>query len=82
MRGMIYKIRIMMQEIYNREVSKTNLCDYNDSSILVIGDTTVIAAPAIQLSFKSCAPFTKCIRNIDGTIIDVAEDLDLVMRTI
>ena len=32
-----------------------------------------------QVSFKNCAPFTKCITKIDGATIDDAEDLDLVM---
>ena len=37
------------------------------------------AAPATQVSCKSCAPFTKCITKTDGTIIDDIEDLDLAM---
>ena len=37
------------------------------------------AAPATQVVFKNCAPFTKCITKIDGTIIDDAEDLNLLM---
>ena len=65
--------------IYNTEVLKSNLCDYNDAYILVKGDVTVTAVPAIQVSFKNCAPFTKCITKIDGTTIDDAKDLDLVM---
>ena len=65
--------------IYNTEVLKSNLCDYNDAYILVRGDITVVAAPATQVAFKNCAPFTKCITKIDGTTIDDAEDLDLVM---
>ena len=32
-----------------------------------------------QVAFKNCAPFTNCITQIDGTTIDDAEDLDLVM---
>ena len=31
--------------IYNTEVLKSNLCDYNDAYILVRGDITVTAAP-------------------------------------
>ena len=50
----------------------------NDAYILVRGDITVVAAPATQLAFKNCAPFTKCITKVDETIDD-AEDLDLVM---
>ena len=42
--------------IYNTEVLKFNLCDYNDAYILVRGDITVIAAPVTQLLFKNCAP--------------------------
>ena len=45
--------------------------------MLVKGDVTVTAAPATQV--KNCAPFTKCIKKIDGTTIDNTEDLDLVM---
>ena len=40
---------------------------------------TFTAAPETQVAFKSCARFTKCITKIDGTTIDDAEDLDLVM---
>ena len=65
--------------IYNTEVLKSNLCDYNNAYILVRGDITVKAAPATQVAFKNCAPFTKCITKIDGTTIDDAKDLDLVM---
>ena len=65
--------------IYNTEVLKSNLCDYNDAYILVKGDITVAAAPATQVPFKNCAAFTKCITKVDGTTIGDAEDLDLVM---
>ena len=43
--------------IYNTEVFKSNICDYN-IYILVRGDITVIAVPATQISFKNYAPFT------------------------
>ena len=65
--------------IYNTELLKSNLCDYNGAYILVSGDIIVTAAPATQVAFKKCAPFSKCIKKIDGTTIDDAEDLDLVM---
>ena len=45
---------------YNTEVLKSNLCDYN-AYILVRGGVTITAAPATQVAFKNCAPFTKCI---------------------
>ena len=67
------------QIIYNREILKSNLCDYNSSYILLRGDITVVAAPATQAAFKNCAPFTKCITKIDETIIDDAKDLDLAI---
>ena len=64
---------------YNTEVLKSSLYDYNDAYILVRGFITVRAAPATQVAFKNCAPYAKCITNIDGTTIDDAENLDLVM---
>ena len=56
--------------IYDTEVSKSNLCDYNDPYNLVRGHITVTAAPESQVAFKNCAPFTKCITKIDGAAID------------
>ena len=64
---------------YNTKVLKSNLCDYNDAYILLRGDITVTAAPETQVAFKHCASFTKCITTVDGTTIDDAENLDLVM---
>ena len=49
---------------YNMEVLKSNLCDYNDGYILVKGDHTVTAHPKIQVTFKNCAPTTKCIKKL------------------
>ena len=65
---------------YNREVLKSNFCNCNDAYILVKGDivTTEYNIPT-QLAFKNCAPFIKSITTIDGTTINDAEDLDLVM---
>ena len=34
------------------------------------GDITAIAAPSTQVAFQNCAPFTKCITEIDGTPTD------------
>ena len=65
--------------IYNTEVLKYRLCDYNDAYILVKGDIGIIGHQVTQVAFKNCAPYTKCITKIDGTTIDNAEDLDLVM---
>ena len=65
--------------IYNTEVSKSNICDYNNAYILIRGDFTITGHQATQLAFKNCAPFTKCITKIDGTTIDDVGDLDIVM---
>ena len=64
---------------YNTEVLESNLCDYNDTYILVKGDVTVTAVPEAQVAITNCASFTKCITKIDGTTMDDAENLDLVM---
>ena len=40
------------------------------------GDTRVTVAPAMEVSFKNCALFTKLITKIKGTTVN---DLDLVM---
>ena len=40
------------------------------------GDTPVTVAPAMEVSFKNCALFTKWITKIKGTTVN---DLDLVM---
>ena len=65
--------------IYNKEVLKSNFCDYNDAYILVKGNITVIVAPATQVAFKNCAQFTKYITKNDGATMNYAEDLDLVI---
>ena len=65
--------------IYNKEVLRSNLCDYNDAYILVRGNIALIGHQVTQVTFKNCARFTKCIPKIDGTTIDDAEDLHLVM---
>ena len=69
---------------------RSSLCDYADAYILVNGTITVTGAAdhdtAKQLDernrdviFKNCAPFTKCISRINGTEIDNAQDIDIVM---
>ena len=66
--------------IYNKEVLKSNLFDYNDACMLVRDDIITAAHNhAASEALKNCAPFTKCIIKIDGTTIDDAEELELVM---
>ena len=69
---------------------RSNLCDYADAYILVKGTITITGAgddaAARQaderdkgVTFKNCAPFTKCISRINNTNIDKAQDIDIVM---
>ena len=65
--------------IYNKEVLKSNLCNYSNAYILVWGDNSFIGNNGTQVAFKNCALFTKCITKIDRTTIDDAEDLDFAV---
>ena len=65
---------------YYTKVSKSNTCDYSNACTLVRGNITITVHLVTQVAFKNCAPFTKCITKIDGTAIDDAADLDLVMQ--
>ena len=69
---------------------RSSLCDYADAYILVMGTITITgvgddaaAMPAGEKNkgeiFKNCAPFIKCISNINDTEIDNAQDIDIVM---
>ena len=65
---------------------RSNLCDYADSYILVNGTGAGDDAAARRadernkgVTFKSCAPFTKCISRINNTDIDNAHHIDIVM---
>ena len=59
--------------IYNTEILKSNLCDYNNTYILVRANIAIIGHQVTQVACKNCAPFTKCITKIEGTTIDDAE---------
>ena len=70
---------------------RSNLCDYADAYILVKGTITITGAgdddAAKRLDernkgviFKNCAPFTKCISRINGTEIDIAKDIGIIIR--
>ena len=70
--------------VYNTEVLKSNLCDYNDVYILLRGNITIIGHQATksiigQVAFRDCASFTKCIIKFDGTTTDDAENLVLII---
>ena len=65
--------------IYNAEISKYSLWDYNNSYTLVRGNIIVVGINESQMTLKICASFIKCITKINKTKIDDAEDLDLIM---
>ena len=46
--------------IYNTDVLKSNLCDYNDAYILVRGDIFIIRDNEHGVALQNCASFTKC----------------------
>ena len=72
-------IQGMKLQNFNTEVLMSNLCDYNDAYILVRDNIAITGNVAAWVTFKNCAPLTKCFTIIDGTTIDHTEDLDLVM---
>ena len=69
---------------------ESSLCDYSDTYILVTKnialkkrngiDTTHIALGAItQVAFKNCAPFKICSTEIDGTLVDEANFINITV---
>ena len=69
---------------------KSSLCDYSDAYIFAKGTITITGAGADAaarqaderdkgVAFKSCAPFTNCISEINNTQVDNAKDIDIVM---
>ena len=69
---------------------RSSLCDYADVCILLKGTITITGAGNDDatkrtdkrgkgVTFKNCAPFTKCISRINNTDIDNAHDIDIVM---
>ena len=62
---------------------QSGLCDYSDAYI-VVKETIAVVRPNNnaydkKLAFKNNAPFISCRAKINNTIIDNAEDLDIVM---
>ena len=62
---------------------RSDLCDFSDANIVVKGNITVTNpnnnAYDKKLAFKNNASFTSSISQINNTLIDNAEDLDIVM---
>ena len=83
------RVLVMMLNL-KHTMLRSNLCDYADAYILVNGRITITGAGddgAARraderdkgVTFKNCAPFTKCISRINNTDIDTAQDIDIVM---
>ena len=85
---------MIIQEELNADIKfkttmlRSNLYDYADSYILVKGTITAAgnndAAKRLHernegVTFKNCAPFTKCMNRINNTEIDTARGIDIVM---
>ena len=67
---------------------RSSLCDYSDAYILVKGSITVINTAAAdaaanntnkKIIFKNCTPFSKYMSRINGTDVNNAEYIDIVM---
>ena len=85
----IYDQSGSVDDIYkpNKQIRfKTSMLrsDYSDAYIVLKGTVTVTRPGRIimydkKLALKNNAPFTSCISKINNTLIDNAEDLDIVM---
>ena len=73
---------------FKTSMLRSSLCNYRDAYIptegnMSVNNTAAEVAPANnaakKIIFKSCAPFSNCIRKINNTQIDNAEYIDIVM---
>ena len=68
---------------FKTSMLRSGLCDYSDAYIVIKGNITVTNpdndAYDKKVAFKNNARFTSCISKINNTLIDNAEDLDVVM---
>ena len=59
---------------------ESSLCDYSDAYILVTGNINVTGGDNnTKVVFKNCAPFEKCSTEIDGTLVDEANFINITM---
>ena len=68
---------------FKTSMLRSDLCDYSDAYIVVKGTITVTNPDDNEydkkLTLKNNPPFVSCILKINNTLIDSAEDLDVVM---
>ena len=76
-----YRYKPSKQIRFETSMLQSELCDYSDAYIVVEGTITVTDPNDVnykkELAFKNNAPFV--ISKINNTLIDNAEDLDIVM---
>ena len=65
--------------VYKAKVLKSNFWDYNHAFILLRANIAIVGDNGDEVAFRRCNPFIKRITKINGTSIDDAEDLQLVM---
>ena len=62
---------------------RSDLCDFNDAYIvkgtITVTGTSNRSRKNGSLTFKNNVPFISCISKINNTLIDNAEDLDIVL---
>ena len=73
---------------FKTSMLRSDLCDYNDAYIAVKGTISVSSTAGFNeirdkksrpLAFKNNAPIINCILKTNGTLVENAEDLDIVM---
>ena len=81
---------INSQITFKTTMLKSSLCDYSDAYIHIYAYITIsvnnTAAEGAAVNnndrkviFKNCAPFIKCISEINNTQVDNAKDIDIVI---
>ena len=63
---------------------RSYLCDYSDACIVVKERISVTGTNDAnrrnkKLTFKNNSPFRSCMKKINNTFVDSAEDIDIVM---
>ena len=62
------------------ESTESSLYDYSDAYILVTGNINVTGGDNnAKVVFRKCAPFEKCFTEIDGTLVDEANFINITM---
>ena len=65
---------------FETKVIKSNLCDYSDAYIFVMGNITATGGNAnTNVAFKNCASFTRRVTYINDEHVERAENLDIIM---